>query len=212
MESSLWTPILFNFLTCGLIDIKPPDAMTRDIFGFLGEAKASVQAVEAQLLRPETGILTYPALLYLLQYEFFRYEAYGWPVTIAVFELSKRSQQLNAGLDLIGQSEATVAIKRIELLKRPLDSIAHFETLNYALLFPNTRASAGAFVANRILQALTAVPLSSELDKRNLHLAFGIASIPADGHDIESLLTAAKTALTKARDGDFQIVVAHGPR
>jgi GGDEF domain-containing protein len=212
METSVWTPILFNFLTCGLIEIKPPDAMARGILDFLGDAKASVQAVETQLLRPETNILTYAAFLYLLQYEFFRYEAYGWPVTIAIFDMSKRSQQLNAGLDLIGQNEAAIAIKRIELLKRPLDSIAHFETLNYALLFPNTRASAGAFVANRILQSLTAAPLSSDLDKKTLHLAFGIASIPADGHDIESVLTAARNALTKARDGDFQIVTAHGPR
>jgi GGDEF domain-containing protein len=212
MESALWIKILFNFLTCGLIDIKPPDATVRGLLDFMGEAKASVQAVESLCLRPETGIYTYPALLYFLQYEFFRYEAYNWPVTLVVMELSKRSQELESGLDLIGQQEAAVALKRIELLKRPLDILGHFETLNYALLLPNTRASQGAYLANRCLQAITSVPLSSGLDRRNVHVAFGIASIPADADDIESLLIAAKGALSKATEGDFPIVVAHGAK
>jgi GGDEF domain-containing protein len=212
MESALWIKILFNFLTCGLIEIKPPDATVRGLLDFMGDAKASVQAVENLCLRPETGIYTYPALLYFLQYEFFRFEAYNWPVTLVVMELSKRSQELQSGMDLIGQQEAAIALKRIELLKRPLDILGHFETLNYALLLPNTRASQGAYLANRCLQAITSVPISTGLDKRNVHVAFGIASIPTDADDIEQLLIAAKGALSKATEGDFPIVVAHGAR
>jgi TPP-dependent pyruvate/acetoin dehydrogenase alpha subunit len=58
------------------------------------------------------------------------------------------------------------------------------------------------------MQALTATPLSANLDKKALHLAFGIASIPVDGEDIESLILAAKSALNRAREGDFPIVMA----
>lgn len=212
MESSLWTRILFNFLTCELIEIKPPDAKVRGLFDFLGESKGAIQGVESAFLRPETGIFTYEALLYFMQYEFFRYEAYGWPFALALMEMSKRSQELESGLDLISQHEAAIAVKRLEMLKRPLDMIGHFETLHYALLFPNTRASQAAYVANRALQALTAAPLSTGLDKRNLHIAFGIAAVPADADDIESLLISAKKALGKATEGDFPVVVAHGVR
>lgn len=212
MEGSLTTRVLYNFLTCGLIEIKPPAATVRGIFDFLGESKDAVNAIEKSLARSETGILTYEALLYFLRYEFYRYEAYSWPMSLALFDLSKRSRELAMGIDLISQEEAATAIKRVELIKRPMDMLGHFETLHYALLFPNTKASAAAYVANRVLQAMTAAPLSAGLDKRNLHVGFGIASIPADGEDLEALILAAKNALTKSKEGDFPIVIAHGPR
>ncbi len=177
MESALWTRILYNFVTCGLLEIKPPDAMARGALDFLGDSKTIVQAVENRLHRPETNIFTYEALLYFMQYEFFRYEAYNWPLTLVLFNFGKRSNEFAGGLDLISQQELLLALKRINLVKRPLDILAHFETLHYALLLPNTSPSSGAYVANRILQTLTAVPLSTGLDKRNLHVSFGIAGI-----------------------------------
>jgi GGDEF domain-containing protein len=208
MESSLWTRILYNFLTCGLLEIKPPETVVHEALDFLGEAKAAVEAISNQMVRPETGIYTYPALLYFLQYEYNRFESYNWPLTLVIFELNKRSTGLQGGSDNVTAQEATIAAKRIELIKRPLDVVAHFEALQYAMLLPNTTASSGAYVANRVMQALTATPLSPNLDKKALHLAFGIASIPVDGEDIESLILAAKSALNRAREGDFPIVMA----
>jgi len=209
MEPSLWTPILFNFITCGLIEIKPPEALAKDALDFLGDAKSAVLQIEGTFIRPETGIYTYAALLYFLQYEFHRFEAYGWPFTLVVFDMNRRSGSSGGGSDLIATEESMVASKRIELIKRPLDMFAHFEALHYALLLPNTSSSSGAYVANRVLQALTATPLSPALDKKNFHVAFGVASLPHDGDDIESMILAAKLALTRAREADFPIVVAH---
>ncbi len=209
MEAFLWVPLLFNFITCELIEIKPPDSTQADLFDFLGDGKAAVDTLANSLLRPETGILSYPSFLYLLRHEFYRYERYGWPVTVVLFDIHKRSDQIENRYDLVGPREALVAIQRIELIKRPLDLICHFETTSYALLLPNTVASSGGYVANRIMQALLAAPLSTTLDKKHLLLAFGIASIPADADTIEQLLFSARDALNRARNGDFPIVVAH---
>jgi hypothetical protein len=209
MERSVWVPLIFNFITCGLIEIKPPDLSLVDLFDFLGDEKAALDMVSNSLTRPETGILSYPSFLYFVRHEFFRFEVYGWPLAIVLFEISKRSSQMEGKLDLVGPRESLVAIQRIELLKRPLDLICHFETTGYALLLPNTVDSSGAFLANRIMQALTAAPLSTSLDKKHLHLAFGVASIPADADSIELLIKSAKEALTRARNGDFPVVIAH---
>jgi GGDEF domain-containing protein len=208
MESLTWTRILFNFLTCGLIEIKPPEAVARAVLDFLGDSQAGVNAIIQSMLRPETGIYTYHALLYLMEYEFYRFESYGWPMTLVLLELNKKN--MSSGLDAIGAQEAAIVAKRIGLVKRPLDTLAHFETIHYALLLPNTRAPSGAYVANRVLQALLATPLSPAVDRKSLHIAMGIASLPADGHDIEGLIMEAKNALTRARDGDFPIVLATG--
>jgi GGDEF domain-containing protein len=206
MESLTWTRVLYNFLTCGLIEIKPPEAVSRAVLEFLGDAQAGVQAIMQSMLRPETNIYNYHALLYLLEYEFYRFESYGWPITLVLLELNKKNN--SGGLDSISAPEATVAANRIELVKRPLDSLAHFEAIHYALLLPNTKAASGAYVANRILQALLATPISPTVDRKSLHVAMGIASLPSDGEDIEALILEAKNALARARDGDFPIVLA----
>jgi GGDEF domain-containing protein len=208
MESLTWTRVLYNFMTCGLIEIKPPEAVSRAVLDFLGDSQAGVNAIIQSMLRPETGINTYHALLYLMEYEFYRFESYGWPMTLVLLEMNKKNA--SSGLDAIGAQEASVVAKRIALVKRPLDTLAHFETIHYALLLPNTRAASGAYVANRVLQALLATPLSPAVDRKSLHVAMGIASLPADGHDIEGLIMEAKNALTRARDGDFPIVLATG--
>jgi GGDEF domain-containing protein len=208
MESITLTKILFNFLAAGLIDIKPAEAAAQPALEFLGESKAAVQVIMQSMVRPETGIYSYPALLYFLQYEFYRFESYGWPMTIVLLELSQKDAK--GGLDPLSARDALIATKRIEVIKRPLDILAHFETLHYALFLPNTNAASGAYVANRILQALTVTPLSPGLDKRNLRASFGIASLPSNGEDLETLITEGKNAMTQAKSGDFPIVLATG--
>jgi len=208
MESVTLTKILFNFLAAGLIEIKPAEATTQPALEFLGESQAAVQVIVQSLLRPETGIYSYPALLYFLQYEFYRFESYGWPMTIILVELSQKNAK--GGLDPLSARDALIATKRIELIKRPLDILAHFETLHYALFLPNTNAASGAYVANRMLQALTVTPLSPGLDRRNLRASFGVASLPSTGEDLETLIAEAKNAMTQAKSGDFPIVLATG--
>ncbi|MFX5660672.1 hypothetical protein ABTE05_20115, partial [Acinetobacter baumannii] len=64
METSLWTGLVYNFLTCGLIDVKEPEATRGTALDFMPEAKAEVATLAQTLLRPESGILTWEAMLY----------------------------------------------------------------------------------------------------------------------------------------------------
>ena len=100
------------------------------------------------------------------------------------------------------------AAMRIGLVKRPLDLMAHFESKDFAILMPNTKASQAAFVANRILDSLTVTPLAPGIDRANLSLCFGVANLPSDGEDLEALLNAASSAKAEARAGNFPIVLA----
>ncbi|HMO22869.1 MAG TPA: diguanylate cyclase, partial [Candidatus Melainabacteria bacterium] len=102
----------------------------------------------------------------------------------------------------------TTAAKRIELVKRPLDVLGHFEGLDFGLIMPNTKTSQAAFIANRILEALTNTPLSNQIDKRNLVTAFGIAGLPSDGEDLKDLLDSARAAKNEAKEGTFPIVLS----
>ncbi|HEY9732383.1 MAG TPA: DUF4388 domain-containing protein [Drouetiella sp.] len=211
MDSSKWTALLFNFLSCGLIEIKQPDAIKGSALDFLGEARAQVQAIHESFIRPETGVYSYPALMYFMEYELHRYEAYNFPLSLIVFEIKNRRDGSSAS-DVLTSQAAGIAAMRIDLVKRPLDIIGHFEAVDYGLLLPNTTGSSAAFVANRILESLTATPLVKGVDRNSLELAFGIACLPADGDDMESLVMSAKAAKAKAKSGQFPIVLSRSKK
>jgi GGDEF domain-containing protein len=105
-----------------------------------------------------------------------------------------------------------MAAMRISMIKRPLDTLGHFETLDFALILPNTSGSSAAWVANRIYESLTATPLGKGLDRNTLLIAFGVASLPADGDDLESLVLAARDAKSKAKTGTFPVVLSRAPK
>lgn len=208
MDIGQWAPLLFNFLYCGILEIKEPSSTRGGALDFLGEGKQTVQALKYTFIRPDTGILSWEGLLYFMEYEFYRYEAYSWPMSFILFEVSKRRMDGGFGVEPLPPHVVNTAALRIELVKRPLDALGHFEATEYGLLLPNTRPSQAAFVANRILDALTNTPLAGDVDRRNLILSFGVAGLPSDGEDLLSLIDAARTAKNEAREGTFPIVLS----
>jgi GGDEF domain-containing protein len=97
-------------------------------------------------------------------------------------------------------------------VKRPLDLLTHFHGNEYAILMPNTKASQAAFVSNRILDALTVTPLAPGIDKGNLAISFGVANLPADGEDLQTLIESAAGAQSEAREGSFPLVLARSSK
>lgn len=210
MEQTQWAPLLFNLLYCGLIEIRPPATTRGGALDFLGDSKAIIQNLAYNFIRTDTGLMSCEALLYFMEYEFYRYDAYNLPMSLVVFELMLKR---TGGSGIIEKDPLPVqalqtAAMRIGLVKRPLDTLAHFYGQDFAIMMPNTKASQAAFVANRVLDALTVTPLAPGIDKANLSLAFGVANLPADGEDLESLIQSAVDAHDEAKKGTFPIVLA----
>ncbi len=211
MDSKTWTGLLFNFISCGLIEIKEPDTVKDAVLDFLGADKDHVRTFAESFVRPETGIYSYEAMLFFMEYEFHRFEAYNFPLSLVLFEIL-RNKQAGGGSDLLTGPAANAAAMRINLIKRPLDTLGHFQTLEYALLLPNTKGSSAAWLANRIYETITATPLTDKVDRNSLSLAFGIASLPADGYDLQALVTAAREAKLEGRSGTFPVVLSRGAK
>ncbi len=212
MSKSLWVPILYSFYACGLIEMRPPLSTNDEQLEFLGDAQAAVQALKTTFIRKETGILTYPAFLYFLQYEFLRFQSYDWPLSLIIFEMSKQSPQPGGGLDLIDHQETLAALQRIAAIKRPLDHLGHFEAINYALLLPGSGATIANQIAHQMIQVIRSQPLSNDLDDKSLKLSFGIASIPSPCSDIHSMITQGKKALMQAKNGHFPVILAQNEK
>lgn len=205
-----WVPILFNLVSCGLVQItdQAPAANRIARLKSLGIDDNAVQSVVKTLTRSETGILSYHAFIYFLDQEYLRYEYFNLPFSLVVFSLGQRKGGDDGPVEALQMLGIRRAMQRIGLVKRSVDILGHYETFDYAILLPNTNAAAAGALANRIADVLREAPLASDMDSRSLALAFGVATVPEDSVDLDKLLNAAKNARDEAKKGKKRVVLA----
>jgi len=206
-----WVPIIFNLVSCGLVHItdQAPQSSRFANLKMLGIDENSVQKVSKNFLQPETDILTYPAFLYFLDQEYLRYEYFNFPFSLVVFSLGYRRPDATGGtVESLAPLAIRRAMQRISLVKRRIDLLSHFETADYAILLPNTNAVAAGALASKVAEVLREAPLSSDMDARNLALAFGVAAVPEDYQQLDKVLIAATKARESAKKGQRRVVLA----
>jgi GGDEF domain-containing protein len=203
-----YIPIIFNLVSCGLVQItdQAPQQNRLATLKSLGIDEAAVQGVLKNLLRPETGILTYPAFIYLLDQEYLRYEYFNTPFSLLVFSIGQRKQEGN--VEALQMLAVRRAMQRISLVKRQIDMLGHYETFDYAMILPSTNSTAASALANRIADVLREAPLSSDMDSRSLALAFGVATVPEDCQELDKVLLAARKARDKAKFTQQRVCLA----
>jgi len=211
LTKNQWVPILFNLVSCGLVQVTDQAPTQNRLAGLksMGVDENQVLGIQKNLVRSETGILSYPAFIYFLDQEFMRYEHFNHPFSLIVFSMGQRKGEPGQGMvESLQMLAVRRAMQRISLVKRQVDMLAHYETFDYAMLCPNTNAAAAAALATRIADVLREAPLSSDMDIRGLALAFGVATVPDDGQEIDKLLAVAKKARDKAKQSNQRIVLA----
>lgn len=202
-----WVPILFNLVSCGLVQItdQAPTQNRMAKLESLGIKKDELQSVLKDLVRPETGILKYPAFIYMLDQEYLRYEYFNLPFSLLVFSIGQRKGEMIEALQMLAVRRA---MQRIGLVKRQVDMLGHYETFDYGMILPNTNSTAAGALANRIADVLREAPLSSDMDSRSLALAFGVATVPEDCQELDKVLLLARRARDQAKTRNQRVVLA----
>jgi GGDEF domain-containing protein len=211
MTKTQWTPILFNLVSCGLVNItdQAPTQNRLANLKSLGVDENAVQSVMKNLIRTETGILSFPSFIYFLDQEFLRYEHFNHPFSIIIFSMGQRRGGPDSGLvESLQMLAVRRAMQRISLVKRNIDMLGHYETFDYAMLLPSTNSAAASALATRISDVLREAPLSSDMDVRSLALAFGVATVPEDCQEMDKLLVSARKARDKAKMSNQRVVLA----
>jgi GGDEF domain-containing protein len=203
MPKSQWVPMLYNLVSRDLVAAadslpasgpKMPEAMVIE--------ESVLDSVTKALSRSETGILSYPALLYLLTQEFYRFKRGGQPFSLVVFDMcATDSRQPNGVRALPIQSLREMAI-RIRSAKRDLDSLAHFETLDFALLLPHTDIEGASTLVRRLERLISGDPLMNTIHAHQIIGYFGIAAVPEDCDEPGVLLAAARKAKELAKQSN----------
>lgn len=205
MAKTEWLPILYNLVKCDLVIISNKAAQVHQQLPLeaIGIDRAVIHAGMRGLMRPETELINYPLILHFVEQEFFRFESSGLPFSLIVFEIAQRTQH---GPEPLPIPHIREMAKRINLITRKIDLLAHFETFAFMILLPYTNVNAAAVVANRITQAILSSPLC-DLDPQYIAIAMGIAGLPEDCNDIGILLAGAKEAKKRAQQGSSPIVL-----
>lgn len=201
---SQWVPSLFNMVTCGLLSFafEPPESTNKNKAGDEAEIAEQARNIEKLLLRPDTGLYTYPAFLFFLEKEYLRYERFSHPMSVILMEIGLKPFDPNAlpePLPLAGVREVR---ERINKLKRKTDILAHYETLRFALLLPETESQAAKSFANRLAEILMSSPLADGGLGRPMVASVGVASIPEDCQALGVLLSKAKPPKTSIGGGE----------
>lgn len=203
MTKNEWAPVMFNLLSCALVSIGVGTTATPISTAATQIDRQAIQSVVRLLTRQETGIYTYPAFLFFAEQEFIRCAASGWPLSLVVFELKFLSGSGDA-YEYLPMPIVRETGRRLDSIKRAVDTFAHFEVFDYAFLLPNTYAKSSRMFANRIIEVLTASPLGLP---GPLSIYCGIAGAPEHTQDLGVLLGSAKEAKSVAKESGQSIMI-----
>ena len=200
-----WIPCVYNLVVCDLVSVMavPSHASQPLPVEAAGVDRHMISAAMISMYRQDTGLLSWPVVLYFMEQEFFRWEYTGAPFSVLIFDMVKRTA---AGVEALPVEAVREAVRRIDTVKRNVDYLSHFEAASFLLFMPNTKVPAAAHVARRIADLLRDPSQGGELDSANLALAFGVAGVPEDCQDLGQLLAAGKQAVAQSKQTGNPVV------
>jgi hypothetical protein len=199
LPKTVWMPILYNLLSCGIISHSDRAASSRKTITLADsqEFDASIVSlsdpVKKQLIRSETGIYTYPAFVFFVEQECLRFEDTEDPFSVLV--IAARANQGGKLLPLPLEVTKNV-ITQLFAIKRRMDILAHFQTLDLALMLPGCDANLTLLVAQRLYKLLMQDAFG--LQSGQMHVTMGIASVPEHGGPTADIIGRARDAQVQA--------------
>ena len=142
---------------------------------------------------PLTGLANERTVARVLELELARAGRQGSEVALALFDVddfrsANASDGQQAGDDILRRVAAVLAES-----VRLVDTVGRIGGDEFVLVAPG---AAGAIVARRVQDGISALPATSG---RGVTVSAGVATFPADGGDVESLIAAANAALERAK-------------
>ncbi len=177
--------------------------------------KQRLEQANAELLNLSTtdaltGLFNRRKFEEIIQNEIARANRYG-PLSLLMIDLNY-FKQVN---DRFGHLAGDEVLKRVaQLLKsccRTTDSCARLGGDEFALILPHADREAAAVVRNRILKETATAVVQVDGQELSLSLSIGMATLPMDAADADTLLAAADAEMYRMKQAvhakpDFQLV------
>ncbi|MEO6771755.1 MAG: EAL domain-containing protein [Kofleriaceae bacterium] len=166
-------------------------------------AQMGLQLDALTLRDPLTGLYTHLAFQERLREEVARALRYAQPMSLLIADVDAFASVncdlgYQAGDDILRRIAMTLAEDESPDRVRTSDVVARYSGEEFVILLPETAKSGALTKAARLRDAVANAKLPNE---RKLSISIGVACLPEDAADPESLLTAAEAALRGAKRG-----------
>ncbi len=217
VRSELALPLSLDGTVLGVLDVgsPEPDAFPDGVrsvleaFAMLVSFTVERARHEADMQRlaltdPVTGLSNQRALLDAAERELARASRHGHSVSLLTLQLDQFSELHRHSRERSTEALRTVA-RLLHQASRKEDDAGRREGGEYLLVLPETAKVGALLVAERVRADLARLPHQG----RPLSVSIGVASLPDDGTDLETLLEAADQAMYRAvHRGGNEVVAA----
>lgn len=209
LTRSKWVPVVANLIRCNTVSaIEPaPPVISKVIVHPKHVDPRLFDTFMAGATNKQTNLLTHAAILFMLKHEILR-ATIEKPVTLVLFEFMPLRPSVGSYSHVVPQTVLKEVMERIDLMKRPIDLLGHYEENEFALVLPDMKGVAAFSVAEKILSTFCANPQVQNFDMRTVQMLFGIATLPEEVDNMLCLLSAAELAKENARRSGSQICMA----
>ncbi len=155
--------------------------------------------VEAQLRHlavsdPLTGLANYRQLVHVLEQEIQRSGRTGRPFAVLFFDVDRLKKINDRHGHLVGSRALCRLAEALRASSRVIDTGARFGGDEFALILPETAATAARQVAKRVVERL-----AHDGEKPPVSVSVGVAVFPDQGDSAATLLSAADHSLYEAK-------------
>lgn len=206
MLKSQWVPLWYNLISCNLVEMSdmPTLAAKQSSLESIGVDQALVTAAKKSILRPESGMLPFPLFLSFLEQEFMRYEYTRSPFTLVIFDVMVNKEK---GPEPIAGNAVKGLTDIVNSIKREIDWLGHFRTIEFGVLLPHTDVHSATFFVSRLVEEVKASTIGGADNSGDVSIAVGVAGLPQDGQNLGVLLSAAVEAKKNSREKGVPIVL-----
>lgn len=197
-----WIPTLYNLMSGSLITAEeevpmPVTSPSQGAMGASGAAsldtsigidQAKIEQFARSHIYSDTGIVTFVALLYFIEQEYYRFECFQSPFSLVLVKprIVRNTPNGPEERPLSVLEHKTAIMDALAHTKRKADLLAHYQQDDFALLLPQTNGEGVQAFAGRLVQAIAPghSPIGIALaPDETLTMTIGIGSLPEDCQD-----------------------------
>jgi len=198
LPKSAWLPLIFNLLQCGTIGLSTKTAAptTQQDAPQSPLIKEAVQEAFQELLRPDTGLISYPLFMHFMEVEFQRALRLRQPFSLIIVSVHKEG---NGITEQLSSDDLKLVSEKIRTYLEPYDHVGHYQTLDIGILLPHRPSVQAREYIDKIVN-----DFNRELAQAGNQVQFvwsvGVGCIPEDGIKVSGMVSKAENERNAAKE------------
>jgi GGDEF domain-containing protein len=158
--------------------------------------KEAVHEAFQELLRPDTGLLSYPLFMHFMEVEFQRALRLRLPFSLLIIKVHKEGGGI---IEQLSSEDLKLVAERLRLYLEPYDHIGHYEILDIGVLLPHRPSAQAREYASKFI-----ADFNAELAQTGNGVRFvwsvGIGCIPEDGIKLGAIVSKAEKERNQTKE------------